>query len=66
MHFEAERIPEETIDLILASWRSKIKVNYDSARRKWQVWYSSENTYPFAADLFIVLGFLAKTFQDGK
>ena len=60
MRFEAEGIPEETIDLILASWRSKIKVNYDSAQRKWQAWCSSENTYPFAADLSIILGFFSQ------
>ena len=66
MCFEAEGIPEEAIDLILASWRTKTEANYDSAWRKWQNWCSSKNTNPFAADLSIVLGFLAKEFRDGK
>ena len=66
MRFKAEGIPEEAIDLILASWRTKTEANYDSAWRKWQAWCSAENTNPFAADSSHILGFLAKEFQDGK
>ncbi len=66
MRFKAEGIPEEAIDLILASWRTKTEANYEFAWRKWQTWCSSENTNPFAADLSVILGFLAKEFQDGK
>lgn len=64
--FRAEAIPEDAIELILASWREKTNATYNSAWRKWERWCSSQNTNPFSANLADILRFLTQKFRDGK
>ena len=62
---QAEEISEGAINLILASWRKKTNVSYNSAWRKWGRWCMDHNTDPFSASIASILEFLTQEFKAG-
>ena len=65
-HFRSKEIPNNAIELLMSSWRSKTISNYNSAWRKWEGWCKQRGMHPFAADVPSILGFLADQFEEGR
>ena len=65
-HFRSKEIPNNAIELLMSSWRSKTFPNYNSAWRKWEGWCKQRSMHPFAADVPSILGFLADQFEEGR
>ena len=65
-HFRSKEIPNNAIELLMSSWRSKTISNYNSAWKKWEGWCKQRGMHPFAADVSSILGFLADQFEEGR
>ena len=65
-HFRSKEIPNNAIELLVSSWRSKTISNYNSAWRKWEGWCKQRGMHPFAADVSSIRGFLSDQFEEGR
>lgn len=65
-HFRSKEIPNNAIELLMSSWRSKTISNYNSAWRKWERWCKQRGMHPFAADVSSIRGFLSDQFEEGR
>ena len=63
--FRSQRISPEATNLILASWRSKTKSNYNSLFAKWAGWCESRSRDPTSGPVEDIVNFLAELFHDG-
>ena len=63
--FTSQGISPEAANLLLASWRSKTKSNYDSLFAKWGRWCESQNRDPTTGPIEDIINFLAELFRDG-
>ena len=61
-----KEIPNNAIELLMSSRRSKTISNYNSAWKKWEGWCKQRGTHPFQADVSAILGFLADQFEEGR
>ena len=63
--FTSQGISPEAADLLLASWRSKTKSNYDSLFAKWAGWCQSRHRDPTTGPVEDIVNFLAELYRDG-
>lgn len=61
-----KEIPNNAIELLMSSRRSKTISNYNSAWKKWEGWCKQRGMHPFQADVSAILGFLADQFEEGR
>ena len=61
---EAEGLPPQVCDILMASWRDGTKKRYEGPWKLWTSWCLSRNTYPFSATITEVLLFLAEQFNQ--
>ena len=63
--FTSRGISTEATDLLLASWRSKTKSNYDLLFAKWSCWCTKRNRDPTMGLVEDIINFLAELFKEG-
>ena len=61
---EAEGLPPQVCDILMASWRDGTKKRYEGPWKLWTSWCLSRNTCPFSATITEVLLFLAEQFNQ--
>ena len=62
--FTSQGISPEATDLLLSSWRSKTKSNYNSLFAKWANWCQQQNRNPTSGPVKDVVNFLAELFRQ--
>ena len=63
--FTSRGLSTEASDLLLSSWRTKTKSNYDSLFAKWMDWWQQRDRNPPAGPIGDVVNFLAYLFKKG-
>ena len=56
---QKEELSEQASSLVLASWRSKLKSNYNSLFHKWECWCHSRDRNPISGPYSRCLEFLS-------
>ena len=63
--FTSQGISSEASELLLSSWRTKTKSNYNSLFAKWACWCQQRGRDPTVGPVKDVINFLAKLYEQG-
>ena len=62
---KSAKLPEDTLEIICASWKDSTKVQYRHYHKKWLQFCCKKQINPFTANVKNVLMFLTKLFMSG-
>ena len=62
---KVQQLPEDTLEIICASWKDSTKVQYRHDHKKWLQFCCEKQINPFTANVKNVLMFLIKLFKSG-